>query len=305
MVGAPPYAGPVMATTSSSALAAAATLVSVAFACCTLERWLNRRKPHEAAWTVALFLFAAGSAALWVATAQGWGEPSFRAFYLFGGVLNVPFLALGTVYLLAGRRLADRVALTVGAIACFAAGVVLVAPIEGPVRPAEFPSGKEYFGVLPRVLAGLGSGLAATVIIGGALWSAYRLWRGRRRPGGAPTQVPAGRLAAANLLIALGTLLISAKGLFEGLGDDETAFAAALASGIVVLFLGFLLTGTRPATGPAPAPPVHVAELTAAAHAEPTTIEGRPTSVDQPLPAEPSDQTASPAPAGSPVPADR
>jgi hypothetical protein len=101
------------------------------------------------------------------------------------------------------------------------------------------------------------------VIIGGALWSAWRLLRGRRRPG-APTQVPAGRLAAANVLIALGTLTISGKSLFEGLGDEATAFSAALASGIVLLFLGFLLTGTRrPPTATTPTP-AHVAELEAA-----------------------------------------
>jgi len=242
-----------MAATSSSALAAAATLVSVAFACCTLERWLVRRKPHEAAWTVSLFLFAAGSAALWLATATGWDAVSFRAFYLFGGVLNVPFLALGTVYLLADRRVADRVAATVTAVSLFAAGVVVSSPLRGAFDPVDFPSGKEHFGVLPRVFAGVGSGLASLVIIGGALWSAYRLLRGRTRPG-APTQVPAGRLAAANLLIALGTGAISAKGLFEGLGDEATAFSAALATGIVLLFVGFLLTGTRRAPAAAPVP---------------------------------------------------
>ena len=48
-----------------AALAAAATLVSLAFALSTLERWMARRRRHEGAWTVSLFLFAAGSAALW------------------------------------------------------------------------------------------------------------------------------------------------------------------------------------------------------------------------------------------------
>jgi hypothetical protein len=251
-----------MAATSSSALAAVATLVSVAFACCTLERWLVRRRPHEAAWTVSLFLFAAGSASLWLAIVSGWDALSFRGFYLFGGVLNVPFLALGTVYLLANRRLADRVALTVTALALFAAGVVVSSPIKGVVDPVEFPTGKAHFGFLPRFFAAFGSGLASMVIIGGALWSAWRLLRGRRRPG-APTQVPAGRLAAANLLIALGTLTISGKSLFEGLGDEATAFSAALASGIVLLFLGFLLTGTRRPPAVPVTTPAHVAELEA------------------------------------------
>lgn len=243
-----------MGATSSQALAATATLVSLAFAGATFERWLVRRRPHEAAWTVSLVFFAAGSAALWLATSRGWDAVSFRAFYLFGGVLNVPFLALGTVYLLAARRVADRVAVGLGLAAAFAAGVVAVAPLTAPVDASSFPAGKEHFGVLPRVFAGVGSGVAALVLVVGALWSAARLVRGRSRPG-RPSTVPAGRLAAANLLIALGTLIISAKTLFEGLGDEETAFAAALATGIVVLFVGFLLTGTsRPATADVAAP---------------------------------------------------
>ena len=46
--------------TLDAALAAAATLVSVAFGLSTLDRWLRRRRPHELAWTVALGLFALG-----------------------------------------------------------------------------------------------------------------------------------------------------------------------------------------------------------------------------------------------------
>ena len=84
------------------ALAAAATLLSMAFAMSTFERWLRSHRRHEAAWTVSLLFFAAGSASLWVGAAIGWGEWSFKAFYVFGAILNVPFLALGTVELLAG-----------------------------------------------------------------------------------------------------------------------------------------------------------------------------------------------------------
>lgn len=123
-----------------------------------------------------------------------------------------------------------------------------MAPILHPVRADVFPTGKDHFGVLPRVFAGVGSGLAAAVIIGGALWSAVRLARGRRAPGGGPST---GRLVAANVLIAIGTIVISAKGAFESLGDDETAFAAALAVGITIIFVGFLLTNTAPAEGAA------------------------------------------------------
>lgn len=234
-----------MGATFRQGLAAAATLISLAFALSTLERWLARRRPHEAAWTVSLFLFAAGSLALCTGTAFGWREWSFRAFYLFGGVLNVPFLALGTIYLLGGPTVGRKVAVGLSLVAAFAAGVIAVAPITSPVRSSVFPTGKDHFGVLPRVFAGVGSGLAALVIIGGALWSAVRLLRSRQGATGAHR-----RLAVANVLIAVGTIVISAKSAFESLGDDETAFAAALAVGITIIFVGFLLTNSTAPVAP-------------------------------------------------------
>ena len=142
-----------------AALAAAATLVATAFAAATLERWLVRRRPHELAWTVSLAMFAAASAALWVAEAAGWSSPSFRAFYLFGAILNVPWLALGTVFLLAGRRIGDGVRWGLVLASGFAAGVLVTAPLRAPVPTDELPEGQELFEPLPRILAAVGSGV--------------------------------------------------------------------------------------------------------------------------------------------------
>ena len=144
---------------------------------------------------MSLAMFAAASAALWVAEAGGWSSPSFRAFYLFGAILNVPWLALGTVFLLAGRRVGDGVRWGLVLASGFAAGVLVTAPLRAPVPTDELPEGQELFEPLPRILAAVGSGLAALVVIAGALWSAWRLARGRAI--GSRTQtVPARRLAA-------------------------------------------------------------------------------------------------------------
>ena len=62
-----------------------------------------------------------------------------------------------------------------------AAGIVLFAPTKAPVVGTELPTGKDVFGVAPRVLAAVGSGVPALVIIGGALWSVWRLARRRDR----------------------------------------------------------------------------------------------------------------------------
>jgi hypothetical protein len=214
------------------ALAAAATLLALAFAMCTLERWLDRRKPHEAAWTAALFLFAAASAALWAGAAFGWNGLWFRLFYLFGAIVNVPYLALGTVFLLADRQVARRVAMGVHAFAFFSAGAVAVAPLTAPVHGATLPQGSDVFGALPRVLAAVGSGVAALVIVGGAAWSASRLVRRRSTR----------RLALANALIAVGTVVLGAGGILNSVLNEMDGFAVSLVVGISVIFAGFLLT---------------------------------------------------------------
>ena len=245
---------------TQSALAAAAALVALAFALSTFERWLERRRRHELAWAVSLAMFAAGSAALWYGAAAGWDEVTFRLFYLFGAVLNVPFLALGTVYLLGGVRRGDRWAVVVALGSAFAAGVLAVAPLEGPIPAHRLPQGSDVFGALPRVLAALASGVGATVVLVGAAWSAWRLWRLRRA---APSGRPAARLVGANLLIAAGTLVLGAGGLFNSVLDEMEAFAVTLLVGIALLFAGFLLATTarspraaaapEPAAAPAPA----------------------------------------------------
>jgi hypothetical protein len=226
----------------ATAFTAAAVLVAVAFTASTFERWQVRRRRHDLAWTAAMALFATGALAFFFGIALGWAEWSFKLFYLLGGVLTVPVLALGTVYLLAGERTGDRVALATALLGAFAAGVVLASPLRAPLDPDRLNSGKEVLGLGPRLFAAVGSGLGATVVIVGALWSAWRLLRGRNRPGQGGRAVVPSRVAGANVLIALGTLVISLKRPFEILTrSDETGFAVALSVGLAVMFAGFLL----------------------------------------------------------------
>ncbi len=182
--------------TKEAALAAAATLVAAAFTLSTFDRWLAHRRRHEAAWTIALAMFTIASASLWVAAAVGWTDATFRVFYLFGAILNVPWLALGTIELLGGVRWGRPSVAVVGLLSAFAAGVMAVAPFEAPVPADELPKGSDVLGPLPRILAAVCSGGAALIIIGGALWSAWRLLRGRRRPGSAGRDRRAGTLGA-------------------------------------------------------------------------------------------------------------
>src|SRR5690349_4728319 len=177
-------------------LAFLATAVATVFAQATAVRWSRGHKPYHGAWTVALALFALASAALATGVSTGWDNGTFRVFFLLGAVLSVPWLALGTVHLLARPTIGRRVELGLVFFSGLATGVLLSAPME-QVHGTAIPVGKDVFGVFPRVLAAVGSGVGATVIIVGAVVSAVRFARARDVPG-------SGRRALANVLIALG-----------------------------------------------------------------------------------------------------
>ena len=126
---------------------------------------------------------------------------------------------------------------------------MLTAPVSGDVAgSALIPVGKEVFGVFPRVLAGVGSGLGALVVFGGAAWSAVRFARAARGRALAPRSggPPPGRMAAADAPIALGTLVLSGGGTLQGILGHDEAFTISLALGITVIYGGFFVAA-RPA----------------------------------------------------------
>lgn len=230
----------------TTALAGAAALVACAFTLSSADRWLRRRAPHELAWTVAMSLFAIASLALWWAQSTGWTMFAFRIFYLCGAVLNVAWLSLGTIYLLAGKRIGDFARTWLIALTGFATGVIATSPAKIAIVADEFPTGREIFGVYPRVLAAVGSGIPALIIIVGAVFSTLRVVRKKtpallssvQRVVNSPT-----RLALGNILITAGTLTLSASGTLAGRFGKERAFAITLLIGVCILFAGFLVAG--------------------------------------------------------------
>ena len=244
---------------TQTALGTAAALLGLAFALSTYERWLMFRRRHDLAWTGALAMFAIASGALAAGAAGGWDDVTFRVFYLFGAITNVPFLALGTVYLLGGQRTGDRWAVAVCLLAAFAAGVLASAELTAPIRVDELPRGSEVFGPLPRILAAVASGVSALVVFAGAVWSAVRYRRGR--------------MVAANVLIAAGTAITSASGVLNSVVDEMTGFSITLVAGIAVIFAGFLIAVSgRPTAAPA----AIEARVAAASRRDPSAATPRP-----------------------------
>ena len=219
-------------------LPAVATAASAAFAGAVLRQYAARRRLQQLAWGLALAMFALASLALTVGVAAGWTPLGFKAYYLFGAMLNVPWLALGTVALLAGP--VARRAYLAGLALFTAASTVLVAaaPVGAADLTGRLPEGKAFLPVPVRVLAVLGNTVGTLIVVGGAVASGLAL-RHRRH------------LRArfeGNLLIALGVLLAAGGGVFAFL-DRSDKLALALALGASAMYLGFRRASapTRPA----------------------------------------------------------
>jgi hypothetical protein len=210
-------------------LPAVALLASAAFAVAVLLQYGRRRRPYQLAWGVALTLFALASLALAVGAASGWTPLTFKVYYLFGAILNVPWLALGTVLLLApGRRALAYLGLLVAFSALAVALVGLATVGHADLAGKVVPEGRAFLPLPVRALAVLGNVVGTLIVVAGAVSSGLAMRRRRHLR----------TRFEGNLLIALGVLLAASGGVFAFLGRSN-ALGLALALGATVMFLGF------------------------------------------------------------------
>ena len=204
-----------------------ATVASV-FTVLVLRQYVGHRRTYQLMWAAGFAMFAIAAFAGYLARSGGTTDTEYRLFYLFGAILNVAWLALGTMYLLAKRRWADRSLLAVSLLSLVAAYAVVAAPVD---LTAAADSGRGFpNGSLARILAGVGSGVGSIVLIGGALWSAWIFFSKRHN----------GRRALANVVIAIGVVIVAAGGTATFTGASGILEFANLV-GLSVMFAGFLL----------------------------------------------------------------
>jgi len=226
----------------------AAALVAAVFAGLLVKRNIPKRRPHETAWAIALLLFAGGSFAMFLGVLSGWTSADYRAYWLLGAVLNVPFLALGELYLLvrtAWVRSAALLLLIFGT--SFAFNRVRTALVAVSALSVRLPLGRDVWANDKFVLhlAQIYAYPTYTFLIAGTLWSA---WKMRSQPNLRDRFV-------GTLQIAIGATVVAAGSAFAATGFLP-GFSITLAVGIYVMFRGFL-RASRPVpvrTGePAPA----------------------------------------------------
>lgn len=220
-----------------------AAVVAAVFAGVLAQRWLASHRPHNIAWSLALLMFAIASFAAAIGVLDRWTEMWFRAYYYFGAVMNVPVLALGTIYLLLPRSVGHVSAVLVAIGGIFAAGVVFGAGLDTSALAVEG---------IPRAGEVISSGNARSVsrffsfggyfvVVFGALWSAWKMTReddGHLR-----------RLAKGNVLIAVGTTVAAVASILARFGQGAV-FSVGILIAIVLMFWGFLTTRAKAPEAP-------------------------------------------------------
>lgn len=213
-----------------------ASAVSVIFAWVVFTRFTLTGRPAFAAWTVGLLIFAAAAACQAAGERVGFNAPLFRAFYLLGGVLGVIWLSMGTLFLLAPRRVARTVTLVLAAL-------TVALAVDAAVVQVDTARLGSTAGVLGdaishgsplQVGAVVLNILGTLVLVGGSAWSAYRLIRDR---GGVDRVI-------CNVLLTIGAFVIAAGFSAAKLaGGSLDTLGVYEAIGISVMFAGFLSIG--------------------------------------------------------------
>lgn len=217
--------------------------ISVVFAVALARQWSQRRRLAQLAWAVALAMYALASIMVILGVADRWDPTLYRLFWLFGVMLNVPWLALGSVALLGGRATRVVATLVVGAMSVYA--MVLVASAE-PDRArlaatADIPRGSEIWAAGdPVQTVGRWYSIVAWLVI-----VAIGVISSRPRGG---VKLPAARVRA-NAMIAIGATITAIGGFALariGGAAGVGGFSVTLALGVTVMFAGFLLAGRAP-----------------------------------------------------------
>ncbi len=212
-------------------LALAAALVATGFLVDLVRSHLARARPHVAAWSAAVAMYAGSTWALFWGLQFGWADITFRIFYWFGAITNVLFLALGAAYLVWGPRVGGVLLVVFSAFGAGSGASTFGARFVAALPDSGVPAGADLFAdpenlASPRLWAIVGNVVGTVLLVGLALYSIVRFWR-TNRP-----------IVTGNALIVAGTLAPVAGGTSTGLGEGS-ALALSLLVGAALLWAGF------------------------------------------------------------------
>jgi hypothetical protein len=219
-----------------------ATVIMFTFSAIVLYRFVQRRQLHNLFWGIGLLMFGIGTFAE-AYLALAWSDLLFRSWYVFGAMLNAGWLGHGSLTLLARRPWLRYLTLALVVLSLIGLVAVFTQSINSAAFTTTQPVSAQYKDILPkggvRLLTPLFNVYGTIFLIGGAVYSAYLLWRKQTSP----------NRMFGNVLAAAGALVIASAGTLTRLFFGGFLTVSELAAA-VLMFAGFMLA-SAPVTAPA------------------------------------------------------
>lgn len=205
-----------------------AAIISVACFATVAFDYVRRPKPDKLIWSIAFALFAYAVLSEIIGGTLGWTGFLARSYFVSGAILVVGYLALGELFLIARRPVAWSALVFLGILSVISFVVVAQAPVTGDLGTEGWRA-LERSGLL-LFLAIFVNTIGTLILVGGALWSAYRFRR---------LQTMRNRMLGC-IAIAIGTLTTASGGVLTRLGREEFLYIS-MAVGIAMIYWGYLI----------------------------------------------------------------
>lgn len=202
-------------------------IISFVFAIAVLDQFFARRKPYQLVWTIGLFMYCISTGTEFLTVIWGLNETVYRLWYLFGAIFVAAYLGVGTIYLLARRRIAHIIM-----------GILLIASLYAMIRVFTADIDLSNLQVLSgiamprgiRLMTPLFNTFGTVALVGGAIYSAWVFWHRKIMP----------HRVISNILIAVGAILPAVGGTHMRLSGGLQLFYVFELLGIMIIFIGFL-----------------------------------------------------------------
>jgi len=152
------------------------SVLALVFAAMVFDQWWQRRHAFQLVWAVGLLWYGISAGTEFWGSAFGWSEPLYRSWYLIGALYVPPYLALGTIYLLAKTRFGYFAGATViigGSLSLLFSKVYAGSTMTALVVFALAAAGGIAIVVATAVRRPLAAHIAAGVLLVGSVLGAY------------------------------------------------------------------------------------------------------------------------------------
>lgn len=211
----------------SSYLPILSTIISAAFAWVILERYrLKPQSYHLLWWGIGIVTYGVGTLIESLVTLFGWQAALFKAWYIAGALLGGAPLAIGTIYLLFGKRAGHIAVVLLLSVVGVTSIFVVLSPVQ--MESVKMLSGKSLAWQSIRRVSPFINSLAALFLIGGAIYSAIRFF----------SYPESRRVSIGNIFIAIGAILPGIGGIGSRMGHTELLYIGEFI-GVILIWIGY------------------------------------------------------------------